>query len=110
MESAHHEPNYMNIFWALTVLTIIEVAVVYLPLSKFAIGILLVSLAVIKATLVALYFMHLRFEKRTLGMIALTPMVICVFLIFMLLPDLTAPDKTYEPSEQVAVSESGASH
>jgi hypothetical protein len=28
----------------------------------------------------------------------------------MLLPDLTAHNKIYEPSEQVAVSESGASH
>jgi cytochrome c oxidase subunit 4 len=110
MESAHHEPNYMNIFWALTVLTIVEVAAVYLPLPKFTIGLLLVSLAVVKATLVALYFMHLRFEKRTLGMIALTPMVICVFLIFMLLPDLTAHNKTYQAPEQVAVSEAGASH
>jgi hypothetical protein len=37
MENTHHEPNYMNIFWALTVLTIMEVAAVYLPLSKFEI-------------------------------------------------------------------------
>jgi hypothetical protein len=35
-----------------------------------------------------MYFMHLRFEKRTLGMIALTPLLICVFLLFMLMPDL----------------------
>ncbi len=109
MENAHHEPNYMNIFWTLAVLTVVEVVVVYLPLAKFTIGLVLVLLAGTKATLVALYFMHLRFEKRMLGMIALTPMVICVFLIFMLLPDLTAQNKTYQPPEQV-VSEAGASH
>ena len=32
--------------------------------------------------------MHLRFETRTLGAIVLTPFVICVFLVFMLMPDV----------------------
>jgi hypothetical protein len=39
---------------------------------------------------VALYYMHLALEKRTLGIIALTPLFLCVFLIFMLTPDLGA--------------------
>jgi hypothetical protein len=34
--------------------------------------------------------MHLKFEQRTLIVIALTPFIICVFLVFMLLPDLMA--------------------
>jgi cytochrome c oxidase subunit IV len=100
----HEEPNYMNIFWALAVLTVIEIGVVYLPLSKLVIGFLLVVLAVIKASLVALYFMHLKFERSTLGIIALTPMILCVFLIFMLLPDLTAAGKQHTPSARPAAS------
>jgi caa(3)-type oxidase subunit IV len=44
-------------------------------------------MAVSKAALVALYFMHLKFEVRTLGIIALTPMILCVFFLFMLMPD-----------------------
>ena len=35
----------------------------------------------------ALYFMHLRFETRTLGLIAVTPLVIATLLVFVLLPD-----------------------
>src|SRR5215475_498295 len=93
----HEEPNYMNIFWALAVLTVIEIGVVYLPASRLLIGFLLVALACTKATLVAMYFMHLKFERSTLGIIALTPMVLCVFLIFMLLPDLTAHNKLQTP-------------
>lgn len=105
MENAHHEPNYMNIFWALTILTIVEVLVPVLGVFSRSInGTILVLLAVVKATLVALYFMHLRFERTTLGAIALTPMIICVFLIFMLLPDLTSDDRTYTPPETPAVS------
>ena len=84
---AHKAPNYMAIFWWLAVLTVIEIAVIYTPLARLVIGILLVSLATSKAALVAMYFMHLRFETRTLGYIALTPLVIATLLVFILLPD-----------------------
>jgi caa(3)-type oxidase subunit IV len=49
---------------------------------------LLIILAVWKAVLVALHFMHLKFEKTTLTVIALLPFILCVFLILMLLPDI----------------------
>jgi cytochrome c oxidase subunit 4 len=108
---AHHEePNYMNIFWALAALTVLEIGAVYLPFSKLVIGFLLVSLAVAKAALVAMYFMHLKFERPTLGIIALTPMILCVFLIFMLLPDLTATGKQPPPPATPATSEPAPSH
>ncbi len=106
----HEEPNYMNIFWALAVLTVIEIAVVYLPITKLLIGFLLVSLASTKAALVAMYFMHLKFEKPTLGLIALTPMILCVFLIFMLLPDLTATGKQHTPAAKTAPAEHATTH
>jgi len=106
----HEEPNYMNIFWALTVLTVLEVGVVYLPMTKLVIGFLLVALACTKAALVAMYFMHLKFEKSTLGIIALTPMILCVFLIFMLLPDLTANNRLHTPSAKTAPTEPAPTH
>ena len=86
-ETVHKHPNYMAIFWYLAILTIIELAVIYLPLAKFTIGALLCALALGKATLVAMYFMHLRFETRTLGLVAVTPLVIATLLVFVLLPD-----------------------
>jgi caa(3)-type oxidase subunit IV len=49
--------------------------------------VLLVALALGKALLVAMYFMHLRFEVRTLGLIAVSPLVIATLLVFLLLPD-----------------------
>ena len=87
-EAAHKQPNYIAVFWWLLVLTIIEIAVIYLPIAKFAIAVMLIVLAVTKAALVALYFMHLKFERITLGWIALSPFILCVFLILMLLPDI----------------------
>lgn len=84
-------PNYMGVFWWLLALTILELLVGSMPTGPAyphaAKVLMLVSMAVGKAALVALYFMHLRFEVRTLGIIALTPMILCVFFLFMLMPD-----------------------
>ncbi len=65
--AAHKHPNYMTIFWWLAILTVIELAVIFLPLAKVTIGVLLVALALGKAALVAMYFMHLRFEIADAG-------------------------------------------
>ena len=70
-ETTHKEPNYMGVFWWLLGLTIVEVAVIYMPIAKMAI-----------------YFMHLKFERRTLALVALSPFVLCVFLILMMTPDI----------------------
>jgi caa(3)-type oxidase subunit IV len=57
--------------------------------------VLLVILASTKAAMVALYFMHLRLETRTLGYIALTPVAIGALLVMVLLPDsLSSPRQT----------------
>lgn len=87
-ETTHQEPNYMGVFWWLLGLTILEVAIIYLPIAKMAIAVMLVTLAVTKAALVAIYFMHLKFERRTLALVALSPFVLCVFLILMMTPDI----------------------
>jgi cytochrome c oxidase subunit IV len=84
---SHKHPNYMAIFWMLAVLTVVEIAVVFLPFGKIVNGTLLCALAVTKAAMVAMYFMHLKFETRTLGLIAITPLLIATLLVFIILPD-----------------------
>ena len=89
-ENGHKEhPKYMNIFWWLLALTIIEVAVAIPEYSTVLKAILLIGLACSKAALVANYFMHLKFERKTLAVIVITPFIICIFLVIMLMPDLT---------------------
>jgi cytochrome c oxidase subunit IV len=85
--TAHKHPNYMAIFWWLAILTVIELGVIFMPLGKFTIGVLLCALALGKAGLVAAYFMHLKFETKTLTWIAFTPLAIATLLVFILLPD-----------------------
>jgi cytochrome c oxidase subunit 4 len=87
MAGEHKHPNYMAIFWMLAILTVIEIAVVFLPFGKLVNGTLLTGLALGKAALVAMYFMHLKFETRTLGLVALTPLAIATMLVFVILPD-----------------------
>jgi cytochrome c oxidase subunit 4 len=103
-ETGHKHPNYMAIFWYLAILTVIEIAVIYMPFGKFTIGVLLCVLAVTKAALVAMYFMHLRFEAKTLGWIAVTPLAIATLLIFVLLPDGFAVLKTTEGGKKPAAA------
>lgn len=95
--SAHKHPNYMAVFWWLAALTVIEIAVVFMPFGKITVGVLLCALALGKAGLVALYFMHLKFETRSLGVVAITPLVIATLLVFLLLPDgFAVPHMTAE--------------
>lgn len=91
----HHHPNYMAIFWWLLGLTIAEVCVAFFPRWMPSVGnvkaitiVLLIGMAFAKATLVALYFMHLRFERRTFVIIVTAPVLLAVFLIVMLMPDV----------------------
>jgi cytochrome c oxidase subunit IV len=88
MADAHPSTNYWMIWLYLFILTVVELGVIHLPLAKVVIVALLVFLACYKALLVAMYFMHLKFERRTLGIIALTPFILCLFLILMLIPDI----------------------
>src|SRR5438477_4590673 len=93
MATAHAHPNYMKIFWWLAALTIVELIVVFLPFGKMTNGTLLCALALGKAALVAAYFMHLKFEAKTMTWIAFTPLAIATLLIFVLKPDGFAVSK-----------------
>jgi cytochrome c oxidase subunit 4 len=86
--TTHSSAQYLKIFYILLVLTIVEVAIVYLHLPRMLLASLLVIFAVWKAALVAMHFMHLKFEKKTLAVVALAPFILCLFLILMLLPDI----------------------
>ena len=101
-ENGHKEhPKYMNIFYWLAALTAIEIGVAIPEYSIVLKAILLIGLACAKAALVAIYFMHLKFERKTLAIIVLTPFIICVFLVFALMPDLTL-DSRHEGIEKPA--------
>lgn len=87
MDTTHESPNYMAIFYWLFALTVAEVAVVYMALPKTLMVAILIGLALAKASMVAMYFMHLKFESRTLGIIAVTPPLLLVMFLLVTYPD-----------------------
>lgn len=77
--AAHgHKPNikeYMIIFAVLTALTVLEVVIAQIPgISKKLLAVALVGLAVTKAGIVGLYYMHLKSETRVLKLTVALPL------------------------------------
>ena len=77
----HAHPNYIGIWVALAVLTGVELGVAFLPFSKTVLILVLLGLAFWKAALVALYYMHLRFEPNRLRILAIAPLPLIVILV-----------------------------
>jgi cytochrome c oxidase subunit 4 len=99
----------MNVFKSLVVLTAAELGCVFLPISRVAIILMLLVLAVTKAALVAMYFMHLKFEGRWKHIILVPPVLLATVLIFALMPDIGLAD--YGPaSNERPKAESPAEH
>ncbi len=89
-DAAEHEgPSYISVFIYLALLTGAELGVYGLGLPKTVLVGSLVALALAKATLVAMFFMHLAMERKGLWIVAVTPLVIVGFCYFMLRPDLS---------------------
>jgi len=83
----HHDPPYMLIFLVLLVMTLAEVGYAFLPLPKFWLALGLCVMAIWKAVLVALYYMHLRSEPRRLWILVAVPMPLVVILIAAVLTE-----------------------
>src|SRR5579862_811538 len=56
--------------------------------SKLANVIVALGIASFKASLVILFFMHLKYEKKTLVIICLVPYLLAAVLLFALFPDV----------------------
>lgn len=93
----HHEIPYVMVFFALVGLTVVTVAVALHRFEVELVNVLLaLAVASIKGSLVALYFMHLKFEGKLIYLIFIVPLLLSVMLVMALIPDivLTAHDST----------------
>jgi caa(3)-type oxidase subunit IV len=79
-------PNYLLVWvWLVGLLIVSIVSSFVLPKSAALFLIFLVAL--IKAILVLLNYMHLKFEKPVLYALVIVPLLIVIVLIFALFPD-----------------------
>lgn len=74
-----YRPYVLTWFWLL-VITALEIGVVFGGLPRLAVITLLVVLALMKAVLIAAYFMHLRHERLNLIFVIVAPMILIVVL------------------------------
>ena len=87
----NHVKTYYMVFGGLMILTIITVAVSYLELAMpMAVTVALI-VAVIKGSLVAMFFMHLLHERKVIYWALLLTVIFFIFLMFV--PLLTNSDK-----------------
>ena len=81
-----NRPNYFLVWVCLVVLVIVSIAASSVLPKRVAVS-LIFSVATIKALLVALNYMHLKYEKRIFYAFAIAPLVIVIILMFALFPD-----------------------
>ena len=90
--SEHVDHPYYKVFAWLTAFTIGEVAwAVWLIEFRYALIIGLGLMAAIKAALVGLYYMHLKYEGKLIWGAILFPLVLVLVMIAGFLPDALAP-------------------
>jgi cytochrome c oxidase subunit 4 len=88
----HHAVNYYAIFAALVVLTAVTVGVAFIDIHNEAIRVgVALLIAAIKASCVAFFFMHLKFEGKLIYLIFIVPLCLCVLLTVALIPDVLLP-------------------
>ncbi len=83
-----HDGPYILAYILLAVFTLIEVLFTYSTFAKIVLVIILLVLAGTKATLVAAFYMHLRYEKRFLAFVFGGPVLlgaICVLALQQLI-------------------------
>jgi caa(3)-type oxidase subunit IV len=84
-----HKVNYILIFFTLVILTFVTVLIAMKRFDNEAVNVLLALLvATIKATFVARFFMHLKFEGKLIWSIFVVPLCLTVLIIFALIPDV----------------------
>jgi caa(3)-type oxidase subunit IV len=80
--------GYWTIWGVLLVLTIVMIGIEALALPTGVVILLLASAMMIKATLIAGWFMHLRSETRfIMWCLVLGTLLTAAFLLFLLVPD-----------------------
>jgi caa(3)-type oxidase subunit IV len=94
-----HGPLFTKVLWALLVLTAVTVGLSFVVFGSKAMNIGIgILVAVAKASLVALIFMHLKWEKRAWLGLLIFPLVLVLIIIFANLPDTALNENHLSPA------------
>ena len=82
-----HRKQYVLVFLALFALTVLEVGIVYVPMSKTLMVAALLGLALAKAWMVGWFFMHLNHETSIMRLTVAIPMLFPALFAFILIAE-----------------------
>ena len=77
----------LTVWTWLVLITFVEVFLAYIKLGLTTMLTLLLAFSLVKAALIIAYFMHLRFEKRSLVWTLIPAMVVTICLLSVFFPD-----------------------
>ena len=78
----------VKVWVGLLALTIVEVVLAYVQLSQGLTLTLLMGFSIVKAWMIVAYFMHLKYDRPSLGWMLMPAFIACVMvLVAYLLPD-----------------------
>jgi cytochrome c oxidase subunit 4 len=77
--------EYVAIATILTVLTAVEVAIFYIPSMRPMMVPSLLTLSALKFALVAMFYMHLKFDARLFSWLFVVPMILAAAVILALM-------------------------
>jgi len=78
---------FLYVWGYLLALTVFEVLLAYQQLNLKTMLVILMGLSVVKASLIISYFMHLRYERRSLAMTLMPALVFVIAMMFAVFPD-----------------------
>jgi cytochrome c oxidase subunit 4 len=91
----HHGPNlqvYMVVAGALAIFTLVSFVCNYMVrqdvMSAALAFVIILSVAIVKSTLVGLYFMHLKYDWAKLYFVIVPISILATMMIIVLMPDL----------------------
>ncbi len=86
-DEPHHPgaKEYLGIAVVLTVITAIEVAVFYIPAMHPVLVPTLLTLSALKFALVAMFYMHLKFDHKLFSWLFVVPMALALAVILALM-------------------------
>lgn len=88
-DQSAHVKTYLRVFFALAVFTAMEYFYAQIFKDAFAVLVLgLMTIAVVKAAMVGMYFMHLKYEGRWVYYMLIPAGILAVILVLALYPDI----------------------
>jgi cytochrome c oxidase subunit IV len=100
-DQASHGPSLgitLSVFAALMVLTGVTVAVAYQDLGRYS-AVVALAIAAVKATLVVLYFMHIRYASKLVALYAASGFLFLAILLGITMGEVAgrAPQPSVDP-------------